>query len=99
MLCVLAQTLIAALRNRLPGCANVTPDVLQRRFLETPGTITTSGDTITVHLDRRAYTPVLPQSQPATTLASLVGKPRSPLRTQLTKLPRTNCVEIRVSAA
>jgi hypothetical protein len=59
MLCVLAQALIAALRNRLPGYANVTPDVLQRRFLETPGTITTSGDTITVHLDRRAYTPVL----------------------------------------
>ena len=59
MLCVLAQALIAALRNRLPGYANVTPDVLQRRFLETPGTITTSRDTITVHLDRRAYTPVL----------------------------------------
>jgi len=59
MLCVLAQALLAALRNRLPGYANVTPDVLQRRFLETPGTITTSGDTITVHLDRRAYTPVL----------------------------------------
>ena len=59
MLCVLAQALIAALRNHLPGYTNVTPDVLQRRFLETPGTITTSGDTITVHLDRRAYTPVL----------------------------------------
>jgi hypothetical protein len=62
MLCVLAQALIAALRNRLPGYAAVTPDVLQRRFLETPGTITTSGDTITVRLDRRAYTPVLRQA-------------------------------------
>ncbi len=62
MLCVLAQALIAALRNRLPGYATVTPDVLQRRFLETPGTITTSGDTITVRLDRRAYTPVLRQA-------------------------------------
>jgi hypothetical protein len=59
MLCVLAQALIAALRNRLPGHASVTPDVLQRRFLETPGQITTSADTITVRLDRRAYTPVL----------------------------------------
>jgi transposase len=59
MLCVLAQTLTAALRARLPGYATVTPDVLQRRFLETPGQITTSGDTITVRLDRRAYTPVL----------------------------------------
>ena len=59
MLCVLAQALIAALRTRLPGYATVTPDVVQRRFLETPGQITTNGDTITVRLDRRAYTPVL----------------------------------------
>lgn len=58
-LCVLAQALIAALRNRLTGYATVTPDVIQRRFLETPGTITTTNDTITVHLDRRAYSPVL----------------------------------------
>jgi transposase len=62
MLCVLAQVLIAALRARLPGYAAVTPDVLQRRFLETPGQITTSSDTITVRLDRRAYTPVLRQA-------------------------------------
>ena len=62
MLCVLAQALIAALRARLPGYTNVTPDVLQRRFLETPGQITTSADTITVRLDRRAYTPVLRQA-------------------------------------
>ena len=62
MLCVLAQTLTAALRARLPGYASVTPDVLQRRFLETPGQINTSSDTITVRLDRRAYTPVLRQA-------------------------------------
>ncbi|MGO9507212.1 MAG: hypothetical protein ACLPXZ_07670 [Mycobacterium sp.] len=62
MLCVLAQALTAALRARLPGYASVTPDVLQRRFLETPGQITTSSDTITVRLDRRAYTPVLRQA-------------------------------------
>ena len=62
MLCVLAQALTAALRARLPGYAAVTPDVLQRRFLETPGQITTSPDTITVRLDRRAYTPVLRQA-------------------------------------
>jgi transposase len=59
MLCVLAQALIAALRARLPGYAAVTPDVLQRRFLETPGTILTTADAITVRLDRRAYAPVL----------------------------------------
>lgn len=62
MLCVLAQALTAALRNRLPGYAAVTPDVLQRRFLETPGQITTTNDTITVRLDRRAYTTVLRQA-------------------------------------
>ncbi|TQC42538.1 hypothetical protein EEB14_48300 [Rhodococcus sp. WS4] len=62
MLCVLAQALTAALRARLPGYATVTPDVLQRRFLETPGTIITSDDTVTVRLDRRAYSPVLRQA-------------------------------------
>ena len=58
-LCVLAQALIAAFRNRLTGYQNVTPDVIQRRFLETPGTITTTKNTVTVRLDRRAYSPVL----------------------------------------
>jgi transposase len=67
MLCVLAQALIAALRARLPGYATVTPDVLQRRFLETPGQITTTHDTITVRLDRRAYQPVLRQANLPTT--------------------------------
>ncbi len=59
MLAVLAQAVLAALRARLPGYATVTPDTLQRRFLETPGQITTAGDTITVRLERRAFSPVL----------------------------------------
>ena len=62
MLCVLAQALTAALRARLPGYARVTPDVLQRRFLETPGKIITTADTVTIRLDRRAYAPVLRQA-------------------------------------
>lgn len=62
MLCVLAQALVAALRTRLPGYAAVTPDVIQRRFLETPGTITTTDQAVTVRLDRRAYAPVLRQA-------------------------------------
>lgn len=62
MLCVLTQALIAALRQRLPGYSTVSPDVLQRRFLETPGTITTTSDAVTVRLDRRTYTPVLRQA-------------------------------------
>jgi len=63
VLCVLAQALLAAFRTRLgPGYATATPDTLQRRFLETAGTITSNGDTITVTLNRRAYSPVLRQS-------------------------------------
>jgi transposase len=71
VLCVLAQALIAALRSRLPGYGAVTPDVIQRRFLETPGQITTTSDAITVRLERRAYSPVLRK-------ASLPGDTRIP---------------------
>jgi transposase len=59
MLAVLAQALLAALRARLPGYHAATPDTIQRRFLETPGQIITTGDAITVRLERRAYSPVL----------------------------------------
>jgi transposase len=63
VLCVLAQALLAAFRNRLgPGYATATPDTIQRRFLDTAGTITTGGDTVTVTLNRRTYSPVLRQS-------------------------------------
>ncbi|HEV8650380.1 MAG TPA: helix-turn-helix domain-containing protein, partial [Actinomycetes bacterium] len=52
MLCVLAQALLAAFRTRLgAGYATATPDTLQRRFLDSSGTITTGGDTITVRID------------------------------------------------
>ena len=68
MLCVLAQALLAAIGARLPGYAAVTPDTLQRRFLQTPGEIITTNDTITVRLDRRAYTPILRKAElPAAT--------------------------------
>jgi hypothetical protein len=68
VLAVLAQALLAALRARLPGYHRATPDTLQRRFLETPGTIINDGDTITVRLERRAYAPVLRKaSLPPTT--------------------------------
>ena len=63
VLCVLAQALLAAFRTRLgPGYAAATPDTLQRRFLDTTGSITSDGDIITVTLNRRAYSPVLRQS-------------------------------------
>ncbi len=60
VLCVLAQALTAAFRLRLPAnYAAATPDTLQRRFLDTPGEIINTADTIIVKLNRRAYSPVL----------------------------------------
>jgi len=60
VLCVLAQALTAAFRLRLGGgYTTVTPDVLQRRFLQTPGEIIHGDDMTTVRVDRRAYSPVL----------------------------------------
>ena len=59
MLSVLASATCAALRQRLPGYHTATPDTLQRRFLQTSGAIHTTNDTITIRLDRRAYSPVL----------------------------------------
>ena len=71
MLCVLAQALLAAFRTRLGGgYATATPDTLQRRFLDSSGTITTTDDQVTVRIDRRAYSPVLRQARlpPDTTI-------------------------------
>ena len=63
MLCVLAQALLAAFRTRLgAGYPTATPDTIQRRFLDSSGTITVTGDQITVRIDRRAYSPVLRQA-------------------------------------
>jgi len=60
VLCVLAQAITAAFRLRLPGNYDTaTPDTLQRRFLDTPGEIINAGDTITVRINRRAYSLVL----------------------------------------
>src|ERR687897_1887256 len=59
VLSVLARATCAALRRRLPGHHTATPDTLQRRFLSTGGWILNHGDTITVRLDRRTYSPVL----------------------------------------
>ncbi len=63
MLAVLAQALLAAFRTRLgAGYATATPDTLQRRFLNSSGTITVGRDQVTVRIDRRAYSPVLRQA-------------------------------------
>jgi len=62
VLSVLAHTVCAALRRRLPGYATATPDTLQRRFLHTGGLILNTGNEIVVRLDRRTYSPVLRQA-------------------------------------
>ena len=68
-LTVLAGAVCAALRRRLTGYHHATPDTLQRRFLSTPGTITTTNTTITVNLDRLTYSPILRQADiPDTTI-------------------------------
>ena len=59
VLSVLAGAVCSALRRRLPVYHTATPDTLQRRFLQTSGVIHKTDDTITVRLDRRAYSPVL----------------------------------------
>ena len=66
-LTVLAHTLCAALRRRLPGYATATPDTLQRRFLSTTGEILNRGNEIIVRLDRRTYSPILRQADLPTT--------------------------------
>jgi hypothetical protein len=62
VLSVLAHTLCAALRRRLPGYASATPDTLQRRFLSTGGVILNYGHEIVVRIDRRTYSPILRQA-------------------------------------
>lgn len=61
-LTVLAGAVCAALRRRLTGYHHATPDTLQRRFLSTTGTIDNNGETITVRLNRRTYSPILRQA-------------------------------------
>jgi hypothetical protein len=58
------------LRSADPGrfnCLSTKPDTVQ--FLATGGTIITSTDAITVHLDRRTHSPILRQADhPNTTI-------------------------------
>lgn len=75
VLTVLAHTVCAALRRRIPGYRTATPDTLQRRFLSTGGHILNHGNQIVVRLDRRTYSPVLRQADlPDTTIPWLAGR-------------------------
>ena len=59
VLSVLAHTICAALRRRLPGYHAATPDTLQRRFLNTGGIIEHDRGQTTIRLTRRTYSPIL----------------------------------------
>ena len=61
-LSVLASTICAALRRRLPGYTTATPDTLQRRFLNTGGIIEHHPGQTTIRLARRTYSPILRQA-------------------------------------
>ena len=99
MLCVLAQALLAAFRTRLgTGYHAATPDTIQRRFLDSSGTITVNrrpGH----RADRpaRLLTCHAPGQPPARHHRPLVARPPPALRVQLTK-GRRSCMEIGVSA-
>jgi hypothetical protein len=62
VLSVLAHTVCAALRRRLPGYATATPDTLQRRFLNTGGIIENHRSQTTIRLARRTYSSILRQA-------------------------------------
>lgn len=76
VLSVLAHTVCAALRRRLPGYHAATPDTLQRRFLSTSGHILNRPNETVVRLDRRTYSPVLRQADlpEAITIPWLAGR-------------------------
>ena len=75
VLTVLAHTVCAALRRRIPGYASATPDTLQRRFLSTSGQIHHRHNHFVVRLDRRTYSPVLRQADlPEITVPWLGGR-------------------------
>lgn len=58
-LTVWAAAAYDALRRRLPGYHNATPDTIWRRFVSTPGHITLGPDEVVCHLRQRTYSPVL----------------------------------------
>ena len=79
VLSVLASTICAALRRRLPGYHTATPDTLQRRFLQTGG--------VDPHHRRHDHRPTRPPrlltrpplSRPPRHHRALVGRPPPPL--------------------
>jgi hypothetical protein len=98
MLAVLAQALLAAFRARLgTGYATASPHTLQRRFLDSSGTITVNGDQVN-RADRppHLHTRPAPGQPPARHHRPLVARAPPALRVQLTQ-GRRSCMEIGAS--
>ncbi len=89
--------LTAAPRTRLPGYHSVTPDVLQRRFLETPGTITTSADTSPCASTDAPTHPCSAKPTSPTTPKCPGGATAPSTTNSADPLPRTSCAEIRAN--
>ena len=96
VLSVLAHTICAALRRRLPGYATATPDTLQRRFLNTGGIIENDRGP-DHHPARPAHLLTHPApGQPARNdHRALVGRPHPPLPVRLTGLGANSLSENR----
>ena len=84
VLSVLAHTLCAALRRRLPGYATATPDTLQRRFLSTGGIIKPPQSDHRPAQPAHLLTRAPPGQPPRNDHRPLVGRPHPPLRVRLT---------------
>jgi hypothetical protein len=89
-----ALALLAAFQTRLGARLRHRPDTLQRRFLDSSDTITTSGGQVTVRIDRCACSPVLRQADlPDTTIPWWHGR----LDFELTGPGPRSCMEVAVS--
>ena len=87
VLSVLAHTVCAALRRRLPGYGPATPDTLQRRFLNTGGIIENHRGQTTIRLGPAHLLTGPAPGQPARNdHRALVGRPNPPLPVRLTRL-------------
>ena len=95
VLSVLAHTICAALRRRLPGYATATPDTLQRRFLHTGGIINTTGHITDPPQPAHLLTRPTPGQPPRHDHRALVERPDPPLRVRLTRLGANSLSENR----
>ena len=85
-LSVLAHTLCAALRRRLPGYHAATPDTLQRRFLNTGGVILNPAGKRYPPRPPHLLTRPAPGPPARNDHRALVGRPHAPLRVRVTGL-------------